>query len=400
MATTTTAEARRTYAGPALFGFGFRPFFLLAAIWAVVSMILWIGMLSGHLAPPSHLSMIDWHVHSLLFGFVPSVIAGFLMTAIPNWTGRMPVYGWPLALLAGLWLAGRAALLVSAAIGPVPAIVIDLSFLAALAAVAGREIAAGRNWRNLKVLVPVLVLLIANGIFHVEALGGAAASGLGMRLGLSAALFLIMLVGGRIIPSFTRNWLAQHNPGRLPVPFGRFDAAALATALVALSLWVAVPASLVTALACAAAGILHTYRLVRWAGHRTAREPLLLVLHIAYAFVPAGFLLTGLAGLAPAAIGASTALHAWTAGAVGLMTLSVMIRATRGHSGRALTAPPGTVLILGAVLGGALLRIAAPYLPVDYQTAIAVSGTIWVAGFGGFVLVYWTALCRRPLPTQ
>ncbi len=395
MATTTTSEKRREFTGPAILGYGFRPFFLLAGIWAAGSMILWIVALSGRITLPTHLPMIDWHVHALLFGFVPAVMAGFLMTAIPNWTGRLPVMGTPLAVLALVWILGRLVMLVSAETGPAVAAAIDIAFLGALSFVAAREVIAGRNWRNLKVLIPVSVLLIANIVFHVEALHGSAAFGLGTRLGLSATLFLIMLIGGRIIPSFTRNWLVQHNPGRLPTPFGLFDGVTLGVSLVALIAWIVFPFSIAAGAACACAALFQTVRLARWAGDRTLAEPLLLILHVAYAFVPIGFALTAAAAVAPATVAVTTAVHAWTAGAVGLMTLSMMIRATRGHTGQALTAPPATCLILGLILASASLRILAPYLPAGYLLSIQIAGTAWILGFGGFVLAYAPSLCRR-----
>ena len=161
---------RRDYAGPALFAYGFRPFFLAAGLWAAFGILLWLPQYFGALSLPTYFGALDWHIHEMLYGYAAASVAGFLLTAIPNWTGRLPVSGWPLAALAALWLAGRAAILFSAVIGGLTAAVIDVAFLATLAAVAAREIIAGKNWRNLRVLVVLAVLIAGNIVFHAEVL--------------------------------------------------------------------------------------------------------------------------------------------------------------------------------------------------------------------------------------
>jgi uncharacterized protein involved in response to NO len=239
------------------------------------------------------------------------------------------------------------------------------------------------------------LLFAGNLVFHIEAFWNLpAASGVGMRLGLAATLFLIMLIGGRIIPSFTRNWLKQRNPGRLPAAFDRFDLIALFAGGSALALWAVFPGNAAAGYACLLAGVLHLARLCRWSGHRTVREPLLLILHVGYAFVVIGFLLAGGAILAPEFISSTGALHSWTAGAVGIMTLAVMARATRGHTGRLLTAPPSTQAIFGALLLSVGLRISAPYLPIDYLGAITVSAVAWTAAFIGYSILYAPMLTK------
>jgi uncharacterized protein involved in response to NO len=169
-------QRRREYAGPAVFAYGFRPFFFAAGLWAALGMLLWLPQYLGQLTVPTYFSTLDWHIHEMLYGYVAASIAGFLLTAIPNWTGLLPVNGWPLAGLAILWLAGRAAILLSAKIGGAIAAAVDVSFLATLAAVAGREIIAGKNWRNLRVLIALSVLIVGNVIFHLEALFAGAAN--------------------------------------------------------------------------------------------------------------------------------------------------------------------------------------------------------------------------------
>jgi uncharacterized protein involved in response to NO len=327
----------------------------------------------------------------MLYGYVAAAVAGFLLTAIPNWTGRLPVNGWPLAALASLWLAGRVAILTSAAIGGTVAAAIDISFLAVLAAVAGREIVSGKNWRNLRVLVVLIVLIIGNVVFHAEVLLNGSAD-YGIRIAIAAVLLLISLVGGRIVPSFTGNWIKRQNPGRMPVPFARFDAVTIAASAIALAGWIAMPAHAVTGALLLAAGALQSVRVARWAGDRTLADRLVLVLHVGYLFVPLGFVLVGLSVFL-AAVPPSAGIHAWTAGAIGLMTLAVMTRATLGHTGRPLQATPATQAIYACVLLAALVRVCAAL--AGSLAAIEAAGALWILGFAGFAFVYAPLLLRH-----
>jgi uncharacterized protein involved in response to NO len=384
---------RRDYAGPALFSYGFRPFFLAAGLWAAFGILLWMPQYYGNIALPTAFGALDWHIHEMLFGYVAATIAGFLLTAVPNWTGRLPVNGWPLAGLAALWLAGRVAIATSALIGPALAAVIDVAFLVALAGVAAREIVAGKNWRNLRVLVVVSVLAAGNIVFHVEAIRNGAAD-YGVRLSLGAVILLISLVGGRIVPSFTNNWLARNNPGRLPVPFSRFDAVCIASGAVAIAAWVIAPLHGATGALLAVAGLAHLARLARWAGDRTVADRLVLVLHAAYAFVPVGFLLLAASAFWPS-IAPSAGIHAWTAGAIGMMTLAVMTRASLGHTGHALSASAGTQAIYALAFVAAVLRVAGAL--TGEMLLVDLAAGAWIAAFAGFVIAYGPLLVmRRP----
>jgi uncharacterized protein involved in response to NO len=381
----------RPYQGPALLSYGFRPFFLLAACQAALGIALWVPIFEGEAALPTVFAPRDWHVHEMLFGYVPAVLTGFLLTAVPNWTGRLPLQGTPLLVLVIVWMAGRVAISCSAYLGWLPAAAIDVAFLVLVVGAAAREIIAGQNWRNLKVLAPVTAIALANAGFHVEShLFGVAEFAL--RAGVAAILILIMLIGGRIIPSFTRNWLVRENPGRLPFPFGKFDMIVLAISVATLLLWIIAPDGRATGMLLCMAAILHVARLARWAGERTSRERLVLVLHIAYAFVPLGFALAGLAalGLVPHSAG----LHAWMAGAVGTMTLAVMTRASLGHTGREVVARAGTQAIFAAVVLAALARVAATLLPAWAFSLIPLAALAWVAAFAGFALLYAPILIR------
>jgi uncharacterized protein involved in response to NO len=295
-----------------------------------------------------------------------------------------------LGALVLLWLAGRVAMFMPASLAMAA---IDLSFLVVLAAVAVREIVAGRNWRNLRVLAVLGVLLLGNIVWHAELLRTGAGD-YGVRIAIAGVILLVTLIGGRVVPSFTRNWLARMNPGRLPQPFSRFDALTLAAGALALLSWIVLPSGPVTGIALIVAGVLHAVRLARWAGDRTAADRLVLVLHLAYAFIPVGFLLLGAALLWPQTIAASAGVHAWTTGAVGLMTLAVMTRATLGHTGRPLAASVATQVIYLCALAAALLRVAAALGGWPVLTHVA--GVAWVAAFGGFVAIYGPLLIARP----
>jgi uncharacterized protein involved in response to NO len=387
-----TAEQIRTYEGPAILSYGFRPFFLLGASWAALAVAIWLPMLAGSFSLPTAFAPVDWHVHELLYGYLPAIVAGFLLTAVPNWTGRLPLTGRPLLGLLLIWIAGRLAVAGSAWIGWSWAATVDLLFLVAVGAVVLREIVAARNLRNLKVLLIVGLLLAGNAIFHVGSalLGGTA---YGTRMGIAAAVLLISVIGGRIVPSFTHNWLARERAGSLPQPFSRFDVVALLVGAVALAFWIAIPEHSATAAAAVAAGLLHALRLARWRGYHTAAEPLVLVLHVAYLFVPLGFFLLAAAIAFPALLTASGALHGWTAGAIGLMTLAVMTRASLGHTGRPLTATAPTQLIYAAALIAALARIVSAF-GWERDLLLHVSATAWVMAFAGFAITYWPLLTR------
>jgi uncharacterized protein involved in response to NO len=297
-----------------------------------------------------------------------------------------------------VWLAGRVAIAMSGLIGWLPAAIADGAFLILVAGAAAREIAAGKNRRNLIVVAVVAALAFANIGFHAEAHFSGAAD-YSTRAGIGAVAVLLMLIGGRIIPSFTHNWLVRENPGRLPAPFGRFDAVAIAASVIALVVWTVLPEGRVTAAALALGATLQAARLLRWAGGRTVREPLLTVLHVGFAFVPLGYALLALAAMGN--IPATAGIHAWTAGAFGVMTLAVMTRATLGHTGHALTASPATLLIYAAAILAAAFRIWAALQPGWSEFLLYLAAFAWAAAFLGMALVYGPMMCseRKPAGT-
>lgn len=385
----STAAAMRAYRGPAIFSFGFRPFFLFGAIWAAVAAPLWLTSYAhgGGLAEAG--IGLDWHIHEMMFGFVGAIVGGFLLTAVPNWTGRLPVVGWRLAALFLLWLGGRLAMFLA----PGAWKALDLAFLIVFALVIWREVLAGRNWRNVPVAVMVSLLVLADAGVH---LGSEPGLGVSMRLALAVVAMLIALIGGRVTPSFTRNWLLKRNGPTLPAPGGKIDQGVLATTGLALIAWVAAPHSLLSGIPLILAGGLNLFRLSRWRGQATVAEPLVLILHIGYFWLTIALVLMGLAA-GGMAVASSAGVHALTAGAMGVMILAMMTRASRGHTGRPLAAGWGTGLLYLFVNLAAVCRVAAGLLPDLHMVALIISMVFWSAAFGGFALLYGPMLLKsRP----
>jgi uncharacterized protein involved in response to NO len=393
MTAPTEEERIRRSRQPAVLTHAFRPMFLAAGIWAIVAIAVWLAMFFGYIQLPTRFDPLTWHIHEMLFGLVMAAVAGFLLTAIPNWTGRLPVRGRPLALLAGLWLLGRGACLISADLPAWLAVGADLSFPILLLAVASREIVAGRNWRNLPMTVPLAVFVLADLLMHLESLELPVPRGLGWRLGLAAPILLISVIGGRIIPSFTRNWLVKRHSPRLPAAHGAFDKMAVGVLGTGLVLWALLPDFDAAGVILIVAAIMNGWRLARWAGGATWPEPLLLVLHIGYAWMVIGTALLGFSildvGVPPAAT-----IHALTVGAMGTMILAVMPRVTLGHTGRDVTANRATVVIFVLINAAAITRIAASWNAVDAMVLLALSAGCWIAAFGLFEIVYGPMLLR------
>jgi uncharacterized protein involved in response to NO len=376
----------RMEAAPVFLRGGFRPFFFLGAAWAVAVVALWVLAMAGSIAIPSAFDPLSWHRHEMLFGYLGAVIAGFLLTAVPNWTGRLPIAGGPLAALALLWVAARAAMYFSASTGPALAALLDVGFLLVLALLCAREVLIARN-RNVPVVGAVLLLAFASAADHAEASGMLASDGVGWRAGFALVLLLVTLIGGRIIPSFTANWLTRQGQARLPGQPSTFDYLTIGATALALGSWVLAATSAWTATLLIIAGLLQVARLTRWSGHRTLAEPLVFILHLSYAWLPIGLLLLGTSLLVPTQP-ASSALHALAAGAMASMTLAVMSRATLGHTGRQLHADLGTTCVYLLVTLGAALRVSVPWLPFDYLLLIQLAGALWGGAFLLFLALY------------
>ena len=380
-------------AGPAILQQSFRPFFMAAGFWAMFAVPFWLMSYVGVLVLPAGFDGLLWHQHEMLFGFAGAAIAGFILTAIPNWTGRLPVSGWRLGLLTLFWLAGRLGFLATTSIGPIASAVLDLSFLTTLAVMIARELISGKNWRNLPVLVLISFFALGNWLVHYELIGIAETAELGIRLSTFVLAILVAMIGGRVVPSFTRNWLVRNGSEVLPEPMGRFDKIALAALIIFVAAQVSAPDHQFTSILALLAGGLHGFRLLRWKGWAIFSEPLIWVLHLGYAWLAIALILLGLAGLTDA-VPATAAIHALTVGAFGTMILAMMTRASLGHTGRKLIATPGTTAIFILITISAILRVGAPFLNDQSLSAIWISGIAWTAAYGLFTVLYFPVLTQ------
>ena len=358
----TRLERQRHYSGPEFLREGFRPLFFLAGLWAALSVPLWIGIWSGAISYPGLGDGTMWHVHEMMFGYVGAALGGFVLTAVPNWTGRPPVRGWLLGALALIWLCGRIAVWWGGTVGAIPTAVADLAYLGVLSVLVGNEIVAGRNWRNLPVFAGLVLMLTANVLFHLSAAGVADVGEAGVRLSIAAMSLLLALIGGRIVPNFTHNWFARRAGPKIAAPMGRFDQATLTVTAVALTAWVGSAPVLLSGTLLTLAGALNIVRLARWRGWRTAVEPLVTVLHAAYFWLALGLGLLGASMLADWVM-EPLALHVLTLGAMGTMTLAVMTRAVLGHTGRDLHAGGRVVAIYGLATLAVCTRVAFEFVP-------------------------------------
>ena len=384
------------YDGPAFLSYGFRPFFLGAALFAVLAIPAWVLVFAGVGEGAFLYAPREWHVHEMLFGFLPAGMAGFLLTAIPNWTERTPLRGLPLLSFFLLWLAGRLLLA-----WPWPsafaAAVVDAAFLVILAAFVWWQIVAAGSWDRAPIGVLISLYAGANGWFHLLASRGAATD-LSERLALAVMLLLLTLIGGRLTPTFTSEFLEQQNQAALPAS-SRIDVLTILLVLVAAVTWIVQPESLAAGGLLILAGLASVMRLLRWRGWRTWREPLVLSLHVGYAWVALSLAALGGAGLG-IGLPAGNAVHVLTGGAVGAMTLAVMTRASLGHTGRPRHADGFTVAIYTLVNMGALLRIFAPNPEAPTALTHLMFGLAalgWSGAYLLFALVYGPIVIRRSL---
>ncbi|WP_439514156.1 NnrS family protein [Oceanibaculum nanhaiense] len=372
-----------------LFAYGFRPFFLLAGLFAVFGVLAWLLAFAHGVWPAEGPGALSWHAHEMLFAFVVAAIAGFLLTAVPNWTGRGG-FGPPLLIVLTLiWLAGRWAMSPLFPFGPMAAAALDLAFLPALAVLIGGQLLRAGNYRNLPILAMLLAFTAANLLIHLERTGITADTAqAGRMLAVNLTLLLIVLIGGRIVPSFTLSTLRRlGRPVEIAQPRA-LEIACLLSVLAVLAIDLASPDGIAAGIAAALAAVLNGVRLGLWKGHRTAADPLLWVLHVGYLWIPLGLALKAVWLLAGAEIGVNW-LHALTFGAFSTMVLAVMTRVALGHTGRPLRAAPATVASYVLLTLGALVRVFGPALfPALTLPSIAAAGLLWMTAFALFLVVY------------
>ena len=373
----------------ALWRLGFRPFFLLASVFAALSIGLWAAQFAGWLPRP-YLSGPLWHAHEMLFGFTLAVMVGFLLTAGRNWSMRPTLTGLPLAALALLWVAGR--VIVLTPFGWAAAIV-NAAFPLAAAAALAVPFWAARNRRNY-FFVALLVLMSAADLgVHLSQLGvWDLPAWLGVQIALDIVLFIMTVMAGRVIPMFTNNGM----PNAGAVRHAMLDKSALGSVLVLLAAdLLRLHGSALAAIALFCAGA-HALRWALWKPWKTWRTPLVWVLHAAYAWLPLHLALRAMAELGW--ISGSIATHALTVGAVGGLVIGMMTRTARGHTARPLNADRFDVACYALVLTAALVRVGVPLAAPGWSThAVICSAGLWSAGFGLFVVRYWPVLTRPRL---
>ena len=384
-------------AAPVLLAYGFRPFFLLCGASAALLIAAWMGVMFAGLALPLGVSPPAWHAHEMLFGVVPAAIAGFLLTAVPNWTGAAPLAGRGLGALLVLWLAGRIAMATGAWLPALLVAIADLAFLTVLAGYIARVLLRHGNHRNLVLPAVLLTLAFANLGSHLSFAGiWPAGTQFGQVLALDLIAVLMLVIGGRITPAFTANWLRQHGrDASCVVTSPVLDRVALLSAalVVVADLFTAWPAA--GALTAGVAALANGWRLCRWRGWIATREPLLWVLHLGIAWVVIALALKALTPLLT--LPASVWMHALGAGAAGTLLLGVMTRVALGHTGRALQLPRGAICIYLLVILAAMARLAASLHPDAYRALLMLSAFAWIGAFVLFLL-YFTPVLARPRP--
>jgi uncharacterized protein involved in response to NO len=376
------------------FSYAFRPFFLLNSFFAIVIVALWVLALHGSRLAPVTAGIPYWHGHEMVVGFGMAAVAGFVLTAVATWTGRAPLQGTWLGVLVFSWLLGRLSMMAVMHLPYGLVASLDTVFPLLLAVLVGREVIGGGNRRNYPIVGLVLVLAILNLLYHLgslRVLPGMDRTALYLLIHL--LLLMITVIAGRIIPNFTANWLRARGHENLPRNHPLIDRISiLATIATGVSVSLA-PVGPVTGILAMVAALAHTIRLARWHGLATTSEPLLLVLHVAYLWLPLGYALTAMAAFG-LVFPSTAALHALTMGGIGNMILAVTSRVALAHTGRALHAPRLIVFAYVILSAAVIVRVLGPLIPGLYIEMIDLSAAGWIVTFAVFAAVYWPVLTR------
>ena len=371
----------------------FRPFFIVAGIWATLTVPFWILNYFGLLIVADNFDILLWHQHEMLYGFIAAAITGFILTAIPNWTGRLPIKNKPLGFLVFLWIVGRIGFLTITIFDVKVTALMDLPFLIVLVLVILREIVSGKNWRNLPVIILISLFTLGNILVHLQLLDVIESAELGIRISIFVLSILLALIGGRIVPSFTRNWLSQNQVNRFPSGAGIFDKVCLVSLVVFVIAQIITPYHQLTSLLALLAGLLHGIRLIRWKVWLTLSEPLIWILHVGYMWLSVALVLIGLAGLTDF-VPYTSSYHALTIGAFSTMILGVMTRVSLGHTGRTLKATFGTTTIYVFITIASVLRVSESFLNDSRNLILSFSGIFWTLSFALFVFIYFPILTQ------
>ena len=381
------------------FSYAFRPLFLLAGLFGTISVIWWVFIYLWWMAlPPIAMEPIAWHGHEMLFGFLVPAIGGFLLTAVGSWTSRPPLTGFPLLLLSCSWLIGRLAVTCSLYLNWYLITLSDLSFLAILIYLFGKEVFASNDQRNYKVVGFLILLLILNLSFHLEY---PQKFPIPQRYSVRGAIMVVLLIaatiGGRIIPNFTRNWLIKNKPenSTMPVPFNPFDRIVMGSTAIFALIWLYDTHLKTTGIISIVLGFLHLIRLFRWQGLKTWKDPFISVLHVGYAWIALSFILLGISSLTINLVFGS-GIHGFTIGGFSLLIVAVGSRAALGHTGRELKIGNTMKLAYLFIILAAVFRVLATNI-IGYREMIIISAICWVSGLTHFLFCYWPVLTKPSL---
>jgi uncharacterized protein involved in response to NO len=389
--------------GLPLLRLGFRPFFLLAGLTALSLIPYWLVLFFKGGPQPTY-GLVNWHTHEMIYGYTVAVIAGFLLTAEKNWTGvQTPKGGW-LAVLALIWLAGRIVPFTNIAGLILPAWLIasiDLAFLPILAIVLLIPLLKTSQYKQLVFVFIVFLLFISNLLFHLGYLNpGWQTTGIAIKLGWTSIILLITVMGGRVIPFFIERGTGQIGKLR---SYRSLELVSFTSLLIWLVYSLASANTLVIAVLAVVAGLFQALRLWGWYIRELWRHPMLWVLYLGYAWIPLGLFLYAYLSLSGAPV--SSAVHAFTAGAIGLLTIGMMVRVSLGHTGRNIEASSCIVLAFVFVLFGSLLRVIASITQVDlianhYVLIVTSAGVMWSIGFLCFVIMFIPVLWRSRIDNR
>jgi uncharacterized protein involved in response to NO len=372
-----------------LLSYTFRLFFLLTGVSAIGLVLLWTLSLNGQITLSTGITPLYWHSHEMIVGFGMATVTGFALSAVATWTGRPAVHGSVVFWLVVCWVAGRIAVFYSNLVTPAGLIVLDMLFPAFLTMLFAREVFVARNKRNYKVVAIILVLCMLNlGFYTVDARQS-------LYLMIHTLLLLVVLIGGRIVPSFTSNWLRGRGESQLPVNNLLLDRVAITLTILTGLSDALVPNRTPTGWLAIAAAIAHAARIMQWHGLRTLSNPLLAILHVAYWWIPVGYAMLGLASLG-LFLTPTAALHALTMGAIGTMVFAMITRVPLGHTARPLNASRLTVVAYGILTLAIVARIMSPLATANYITMINVAAIGWCFAFLIYIWVYWPVLTGPP----
>ncbi|MEN9757770.1 MAG: hypothetical protein RL755_1957 [Pseudomonadota bacterium] len=386
-----TPHSFSNYFNAPLFTLGFRIFFLLASLSALVLLIVWQQFTQGTLTNTTYFANTYWHAHEMLLGYSVAVIAGFLLTAASNWTGKITLQGEGLIGLSLLWLYGRILPFYAGLLPNELIALVDFAFLPALTFVVGRALLQAKNYRNLAFVGLLSLLTLSNAFIHAQMLGlSSTSAAIGVNMALATIVLMILFIAGRVFPFFIERGLKGVIVPRSPM----LDYLSVGSAVVFFGLQCSVDSGVLLGLVALIAAALNTWRLVRWSVYRIRFVPLLWILYLGYSWLIVGFVLTALA--ASNWVSPSLALHAFTLGGIGTLTLGMMARVSLGHTGHPLKASPPIVIAFVLINLAALFRVVMPLTFSAQQDVLFYLATLsWLGAFALFVVVYLPLLTKK-----